>query len=113
MVHLITAVIRPAKVEAVLEELRAAEISGLTITPVSGFGHEGGETGRYRGSEYRIDFVPKVKVEILCDTFEVERLAKVVAAAASTDRVGDGKVWITEVASVVRIRTAECDVDAL
>jgi nitrogen regulatory protein P-II 1 len=113
MVHLITAVIRPHKVGEVLAELREIGVPGMTVTEVQGFGHEGGETEIYRGAEYHIDFVPKMRIEILCDTFEAERLQKVLIQAAYTGRTGDGKVWITEVASVTRIRSGEHDVDAL
>jgi len=105
MVHLVTAVIRPLKIDDVVLELREVGIEGMTITNVCGFGHEGGLSETYRGSEYHRDYVPKVKLEILCDTFQAERIARLIATTAATGRRGDGRVWISEVASVIHIRS--------
>ncbi len=113
MIRLVTAVIKPHRVEAVMGALRGAGIQGLTLTEVRGFGRQGGHTETYRGAEYRIDFIPKVKVEVLVGTEDAERVAKVVADAARTGQIGDGKVWITPVDRVMRVRTGEQGSDAL
>jgi len=110
---LITAVIKPFKLDEVKEALRSAGVTGITVTEVKGFGRQGGHTEVYRGAEYTVDFLPKVKVEVLCEVFDAERLADVIAAAARTGQIGDGKIWISEVDMVVRIRTAERNADAL
>ena len=91
---LVTAVIKPFKVDDVKEALKAAGVSGMTLTEVKGFGRQGGHTETYRGTEYQVDFLPKVKVEAI-------------SGAANTDKIGDGKVWVTAVDDLVRIRTGE------
>jgi nitrogen regulatory protein PII len=95
---LVTAVIKPFKVDDVKEALKAAGVSGMTLTEVKGFGRQGGHTETYRGTEYQVDFLPKVKVEAIVDDGDV---------AANTDKIGDGKVWVTAVDDLVRIRTGE------
>jgi nitrogen regulatory protein P-II 1 len=110
---LITAVIKPFKVDDVKAALKAAGVQGMTITEVQGFGRQAGHTEVYRGAEYTVDFVPKVKIEVIADGADVDRLVDLLAAAAKTDKIGDGKVWITDVDSVLRIRTGERDGDAL
>ena len=113
MLSLVTAVIKPHQVLAVKAALQAAGVHGLTISEVKGFGRQGGHTETYRGAEYSIDFVPKVKVEVLAPAEEVDELAAVIAEAARTGKIGDGKIWVTDVAEVERIRTGERGSDAL
>jgi len=112
-VRLITAVVKPFKLEEVKEALKAAGASGLTVSEVQGFGHQRGHTEVYRGAEYTIDLVPKVRIELLVDDEDAPALVEVIAAAARTGKIGDGKVWVTPVDSVVRIRTGERRTDAL
>lgn len=110
---LITAVVRPYALEAVRTAVQGAGIPGMTISEASGFGRQRGHTEVYRGAEYVVDLVPKVKVEILVEDEDVEHIIAVVRQAASSGRIGDGKVWVTPVHSVVRVRTGERDSDAL
>jgi len=110
---LITAVIKPFKLDEVKEALKAAGIAGMTVTEVQGFGRQSGHTEVYRGAEYTVDFVPKVKVEVLAEDGAAEVLAETIAAAARTDKIGDGKIWITDVDAVQRIRTGEKGPDAI
>ena len=111
--HLITAVIKPHALDAVKDALKAAGVSGLTVTEVRGFGRQGGHTETYRGAEYTIDFVPKAKVEVLADTMDADRIVDAIATASRSGKIGDGKIWVTEVARVVRIRTGEQGPDAV
>src|SRR5438309_1341542 len=97
MLHLVTAIIKPHRLEEVKEALRGAGVQGMTATEVRGFGRQGGHTETYRGAEYKIDFLPKVKVEILVGSDDAERVAKLVGDAARTGQIGDGKIWITSV----------------
>jgi nitrogen regulatory protein P-II 1 len=90
-----------------------AEVQGLTISEVKGFGRQGGHTETYRGAEYSIDFVPKVKVEIVVTDEHLEKVLEVVASSARTGKIGDGKIWVTTAGDVVRIRTGERGIDAL
>lgn len=113
MVHLVTAVIKPHKLEEVKGALRDLGIQGLTVNEVKGFGRQGGHTETYRGAEYTVDLLPKVKVEVLCDTAEAEKVADTIATAARTGKIGDGKIWIAPVDRVIRIRTNEQGVEAL
>ena len=110
---LITAVIRPSRVDDVKDALKAAGVLGMTVTEVQGFGRQLGHTEIYRGAEYKVDLIPKVKVEVLTDEESATRIADAIAAAARTDNVGDGKIWMTEIAGVMRIRTSERDNDAI
>jgi nitrogen regulatory protein PII len=111
--NLITAIIKPFKLDDVKEALKAVGVQGITVSEVRGFGRQGGHTETYRGSEYRIDFVPKVKLEILADAPDVERIVDAIVAAASTGKIGDGKIWVTSVETIVRIRTSEYGTDAI
>jgi nitrogen regulatory protein P-II 1 len=104
---LVTAVIKPFRVDDVKEALKGLGIAGITMTEVRGFGRQGGHTETYRGSEYQVDFVPKVKLEVLATDEDVQSVVEAIVGAASTGSIGDGKVWVTPVASVVRIRTGE------
>ena len=110
---LITAVIKPFKIDDVKDALKAAGVQGMTISEVEGFGRQSGHTEMYRGTEYSIDFVPKRKIELLCDDVDAARLASVIETVARTGTIGDGKLWILDVASVIRLRTGEHDADAL
>jgi nitrogen regulatory protein P-II 1 len=113
MVHLVTAVIKPHKLEEVKDSLRGMGVLGMTITEVKGFGRQGGHTETYRGAEYTIDFLPKLKVEGLCDTADADKLADGIAEAARTGKIGDGKIWISPVDRTIRVRTGDRDVEAL
>jgi nitrogen regulatory protein P-II 1 len=109
----VTAVIKPHKLDEVKDALKAIGVTGLTVTEVKGFGRQGGKTETYRGAEYTVDFLPKVKVEVLVDTFDTEKVIDTVTAAARTGKIGDGKIWAVTVDRVVRIRTGEQGTDAL
>ena len=110
---LITAVIKPFKLDDVKEALKAAGVNGMTVSEVQGFGRQSGHTEVYRGAEYTVDFVPKMKIEILADDADADGIADALAAAARTEKIGDGKIWITEVGAVQRIRTGERGSDAI
>ena len=113
MAHLVTAVIKPHKLDEVKDALKAIGVTGLTVTEVKGFGRQGGKTETYRGAEYTVDFLPKVKVEVVVDTFDTDKVIDTVTAAARTGKIGDGKIWAVTVDRVVRIRTGEQGTDAL
>jgi nitrogen regulatory protein P-II 1 len=110
---LITAVIKPFKIDDVKDALKGAGVQGMTVSEVEGFGRQSGHTEVYRGAEYTVDFVPKRRVEVLCDDADAGRIASLIESAARTGTIGDGKLWITDVAGVVRLRTGEHDADAL
>jgi nitrogen regulatory protein P-II 1 len=110
---LITAIVKPFKLDDVKAALKDAGITGMTVTEVQGFGRQAGHTEVYRGAEYTIDFVPKVRIEVLGEDEEAERLAEVIARAARTGKIGDGKIWLTPVDRIIRIRTGELDADAI
>jgi nitrogen regulatory protein P-II 1 len=105
----ITAIIKPFKLEEVREALAEVGVSGLTVTEVKGFGRQKGHTELYRGAEYVVDFLPKVKIEVVVKDSEVERCIDAVVKAAKTGKIGDGKIFVTPVEQVVRIRTGETD----
>jgi len=111
--RLITAIVKPFKVDDVKAALKDAGIAGVTVSEVQGFGRQRGHTEVYRGAEYTVDFVPKVRVELLVEDGDVERLLEAVIAAARTGKIGDGKVWVTPVEQVIRIRTGERGAEAL
>jgi len=113
MVHLVTAIIKPHRLEDVLDALRGAGVGGMTVSEVRGFGRQGGHTETYRGAEYSIDFLPKLKIEVVCDTAEADKVIDTIVAAARTEKIGDGKVWAQSLDRLVRIRTAERDVEAI
>ena len=104
---LVTAIIKPFKLDEVKEALKGAGIQGITVTEVKGFGRQGGHTETYRGSEYQIDFVPKVKVECVVDDPQVDATVETLLKVAATGKIGDGKIWVTNVERIVRIRTGE------
>ena len=111
--RLVTAIIKPFKLDDVKDALRTLGVQGMTVSEVQGFGRQRGHTEVYRGTEYTVDFVPKVRVEVLTDDDDADRVAQAVVDAARTDKIGDGKVWIVPVEGVIRIRTGEMGHDAL
>ena len=110
---LITAIVKPHRIEEVKEALRDIGVNGLTTTDVEGFGRQRGHTEVYRGAEYQVDFVPKVKVEVLVAEDDAQGVIDAIEKAARTGKIGDGKIWVTEVEQVIRIRTGERGPDAL
>ena len=110
---LITAIVKPFKLDEVKEAIKAAGALGVTVTEVKGFGRQGGHTEVYRGTEYNIDFVPKVKLEIVVDDSTVDSLVETIQTAAATGKIGDGKIWVTTIDRLVRIRTGEEGSDAI
>jgi nitrogen regulatory protein P-II 1 len=110
---LITAIVKPFRLDEVKDALKDLGIQGMTVSEVQGFGRQRGHTEVYRGAEYTVDFVPKVRVEILADDRDAERVVEAIVTAARTDKIGDGKVWVTPVESIIRIRTGEMGTDAL
>jgi nitrogen regulatory protein P-II 1 len=110
---LITAVIKPFKLDEVREALGEIGITGLTVTEVKGFGRQKGHTELYRGAEYVVDFLPKVKIEAVVDDKVVEQAVDAIIKAARTGKIGDGKIFVQEVEQVIRIRTGETGVDAV
>jgi nitrogen regulatory protein P-II 1 len=113
MAHLVTAIIKPFKLEDVKEALRAAGVLGLTVSEIQGYGRQGGKTEAFRGSEYKVEFVPKVMIEVLVDTAAVDKVVEVIAESARTGKIGDGKIWAVPVDRVMRIRTGELGDDAI
>ena len=110
---LVTAIIKPFKLDDVKNALKALDVQGMTVSEVQGFGRQRGHTEVYRGAEYTVDFVPKVRVEVLTDDADATRVVDAISAAARTDKIGDGKIWVTDVGAVTRIRTGEMGSDAL
>jgi nitrogen regulatory protein P-II 1 len=110
---LITAVVKPFKLDDVKDALKAAGITGMTVTEVRGFGRQGGHTETYRGAEYKIDFVPKVAIDLVVDDGHVDAVVEAITLAAATGKIGDGKVWVTNAERLVRIRTGEEGADAV
>jgi nitrogen regulatory protein P-II 1 len=106
-VRLITAVIKPFKLDDVKNALATFGVHGLTVTEASGYGRQGGHVEVYRGAEYQIDLVPKLRLEVVCDDDDCDDLVDAIAAAARTGKIGDGKVWSVPVETLVRVRTGE------
>jgi nitrogen regulatory protein P-II 1 len=113
MAHLVTAIIKPFKLEEVKEALRGAGILGLTVVEVQGYGRQGGKTEAFRGSEYKIDFVPKVMIQVLAETNDVDKVIDIIGNTARTGKIGDGKMWAVPVDRLMRIRTGELGDDAI
>ena len=113
MAHLVTAVIKPHKLEAVKDALRAAGVLGLSVSELQGYGRQGGKSETFRGSEYTVDFVPKVKLEVVISSKDVETVIDLIATSARTGKIGDGKIWSLPLGSVTRVRTGEKGDDAL
>jgi nitrogen regulatory protein PII len=110
---LVTAVIKPYQLDAVKAALQALGVAGMTVSEVQGYGRQKGHTEVYRGAEYTVEFLPKIRIEVLTDELEVDKVVDNIASAARTGKIGDGKVWVTEVSEVVRVRTGERGLDAL
>ena len=111
--ELVTAIIKPHKLEEVKEALLANGVEGLTVTEVRGFGRQRGKTENFRGSEYNIDFVPKVRLEVVVAAETADQIIAVIVGAARTEKIGDGKVWSMPLRTLTRVRTGEMDLDAL
>ena len=112
MIKLVTAIIKPHMLDSVKDSLRGTGVQGLTVTEVRGFGRQGGHTETYRGAEYTVDLVPKLRLEVLCAIDDAEKVMETIRASAHTGRIGDGKVWITDVDRLMRIRTGEMGIEA-
>jgi nitrogen regulatory protein PII len=112
-VKLITTIIKPFKLDDVKDALKSIDVQGMTVSEVKGFGRQGGHTETYRGSEYAIDFVPKVQIELVVDDSQVDSVVDTIRTAAATGKIGDGKIWITDVSNIIRIRTGEVGSDAI
>ena len=110
---LVTAIIKPHQLDDTKEALEAYGITGMTVSEASGFGRQRGYSEVYRGAEYTVDFVPKIRLEVLVEDVDVEGVLAVVVAAARTGRIGDGKVWVSPIEDVVRVRTGEKGVEAI
>lgn len=110
---LITAVIKPHRLDEVKEALRAFGVQGMTVTEASGYGRQRGHTEVYRGAEYTVDLVPKVRIEVLVEDADAEQLTEIVVKSARTGKIGDGKVWMVPVETAVRVRTGDRGPDAL
>ncbi len=110
---IVVAVIKPFKLEDVKEALESIGVQGMTVTDVRGFGRQKGHTEVYRGAEYQVDFAPKVRLEIACDDDQVNEIVKAIETGASTQSIGDGKIWVVPAEQVIRIRTGERGPDAL
>ncbi len=111
--RLVTAVIKPFKLDDVKAALEVLGVQGMTVSEVQGFGRQRGHTEVYRGAEYVVDLVPKVRVEVLVDDLDADKVVDAVVEAARTGKIGDGKVWVTFVDALVRVRTGERDADAI
>jgi nitrogen regulatory protein P-II 1 len=112
MIKLVTAIIKPHMLDSVKDSLRAAGVQGLTVTEVRGFGRQGGHTETYRGAEYTVDLLPKLRLEVLCSTGDAEKVMEIIRTSAHTGKIGDGKIWIVDVDRLMRIRTGELGVEA-
>lgn len=110
---LVTAIVKPHRLEAVKEAIRFAGIIGLTVSEVQGYGRQGGKTEVFRGSEYTVEFVPKVRVEVLCSSADLDSVVAAIAGAAQTGKIGDGKLWVVDLERVMRLRTGEQGDDAI
>lgn len=110
---LIVAVIKPFKLEDVRSALAKANVKGMTVSEVQGYGRQGGHTEVYRGAEYQTQFIPKLKIELVVSDDHVTELVDAITEAAKTDKIGDGKVWVTPVEELVRVRTGEHGTDAI
>ena len=110
---LITAIVKPFKLDDVKDALKAAGVQGITVSEVRGFGRQGGHSETYRGAEYKIDFVPKVRLELVVDDGSVDAVIAAIKASAVTGKIGDGKIWVANIDRLVRIRTGEEGPDAV
>ena len=110
---LVTAVIKPFKLDDVKDALSAVGVQGMTISEVQGFGRQGGHSETYRGTEYKVLFTPKTRIEVVINDEDADRVVDAILTAARTDKIGDGKVWVTNVEDIIRIRTGEHGADAI
>ena len=110
---LVTAIIKPFMLADVKEALESLGVSGMTVSEASGYGRQRGHTEIYRGSEYEVDLVPKIRLEVLADDHDADEVVSEIVRAANTGKIGDGKVWVTSVDALVRVRTGERDADAV
>ncbi|HTZ12902.1 MAG TPA: P-II family nitrogen regulator [Mycobacterium sp.] len=110
---LVTAVVKPYALDEIKAAVEAAGVLGMTISEVQGYGRQKGHTEVYRGAEYQVDFIPRMKVEVLVDEGSADRVVDAIVNAARTGKIGDGKVWVTSLLTVVRVRTGERDADAI
>ena len=110
---LVTAVIKPYQLDAVKDALHALGVNGLTVSEVQGYGRQKGHTEVYRGAEYTVEFVPKIRLEVVTDEVDVDKVVDAIVESAKTGKIGDGKVWVTPVEDVIRVRTGERGIDAL
>jgi nitrogen regulatory protein P-II 1 len=110
---LITAIVKPFKLDEVKTALQACGVEGMTVSDASGFGRQRGHTEVYRGAEYVVDLVPKVRIEILADDEQVDAIITAVVKASQTGKIGDGKIWVTNVEQIVRVRTGETGTSAI
>ena len=113
MVQLVTAIVKPFMLEDVKTALRTFGVQGITVSEVQGYGRQGGKTETFRGSEYAVDFVPKVRIDVVVKADQVDGVFTVLADAARTGKIGDGKIWATEVTKIMRVRTSEVGEDAI
>jgi len=113
MAHLVTAVIKPHKLEEVKDALRASGVLGLSVSEIQGYGRQGGKTETFRGSEYSIDFVPKVRLEIIVESSKAAAVVELIATTARTGKIGDGKIWTSPIEELTRVRTGEKGDDAI
>ncbi|MCU1351427.1 MAG: transcriptional regulator [Acidimicrobiales bacterium] len=113
MVHLVTAIVKPFKLDDVQTALRQVGVLGVTVSEVQGYGRQGGKSETFRGSEYTVQFVPKVRVEVLVDSDVVDKVIDAITTAARTGKIGDGKIWAQETTHTLRVRTGEVGADAL
>ena len=113
MVQLVTAIVKPFMLEDVKTALRTFGVQGITVSEVQGYGRQGGKTETFRGSEYAVDFVPKVRIDVVVKADQVDGVFTVLADAARTGKIGDGKIWATEVTKIMRVRTSEVGEDAV
>ena len=110
---LVTAIIQPHRLEEVKKAVMAEGVKGMTVSQVNGYGRQKGHTEVYRGAEYTVDLLPKVKIELVCSDSDAEAIAKTIASSARSGHIGDGKIWITSVEQVIRVRTGDSGEDAL
>ena len=113
MAHLVTAVIKPHKLEEVKEALRSAGVLGLSVSELQGYGRQGGKSEVFRGAEYTVEFVPKVRIEVIVPSVDAEKIVDIITLAARTGKIGDGKIWSMPLDSVTRVRTGEKGDDAI
>ena len=110
---LVTAVVKPPKLDDVKDALAGLGVQGMTVSEVQGFGRQGGHSDTYRGTQYKVLFIPKTRIEVVVEDGQVDGVVDSIVTAARTEKIGDGKVWVTDVGTLVRIRTGERDADAI